>query len=42
MLFLDQLAFEFVPNVVGSVVSVHMMGHSMNWGSQRYAFPRII
>ena len=37
MLLLARLVVEFVPNVVGSAISVHMVGRSMNWVSQRYA-----
>ena len=38
MWLLDRLVFEFVPNVVGSVVSAHIRGQNMNWGFRRHAF----
>ena len=38
MLLLDRREIGFVPNVVGSIVAVHIQGHSMSWGFRRYAF----
>ena len=37
MLLLSQHEIGFVPNVVGSIVAVHIQGRSMNWGFRRYA-----
>ena len=42
MWLLNRLEFKFVPNVVGSVVSVHIRGHNMNGDFEDMHFPQII